>query len=280
MPAALEWLTFIDQALLYAAQLMLIGLSFWRAFGAAPGAFRSLTGFCAIFVLILYALRLLLLNAELGGSVAAALQPDLFHWVWAIYDRQAILIGAAIVCAFFSLFMAPRFFSVCAAGALGASFAMAGHASALEHPAIWPWVAAFHVFAAGFWAVAPVILWPSEKVLQTELADRVERYSARALFLVPLLFIAGIVLALRLAGGWSELKSTAYGQLLVAKLAAATLILAAGAVNKLVISRRLTAGQPSGRVLLKTTLAFDATLFAFIIAIIAWATTIEGLASH
>ncbi len=280
MPSLLEWCLFIDQTLFYATTLMLIGLCAGRALDGGESPRKSLHLAMIIIVLAAFSTRLVLLNASFGGALSGAFNSDTFNWVWAIYSAQTYLIAAGLLAAALSLRVASRVTAAIAALFLSASFAMAGHTRALDEPGAWPWIAALHVLVAGFWLAAPIRLWPGKNTSQKTLRRRTELFSRFAILLIPLLFIAGVALAIHISGGASQLLRTQYGALLIAKLSAACLVLLVGAFNKLAVGKKLREPAPSGRAALKAALAIDAVLFTAIVAIIAWVTTIAGPGDH
>jgi putative copper resistance protein D len=133
-----------------------------------------------------------------------------------------------------------------------------------------------HVLIAAFWFAAPVTLWPTLQIEAAALAARVNRFSNIAVAAVPLLFALGLWLALLLAGGWGPLLTSLYGQLLLAKLAAASFALALGAYNKTIVAARLRTDQEAGRSALRLTLGLDTALFAGALAAVAAATSLTG----
>lgn len=93
---------------------------------------------------------------------------------------------------------------------------------------------------------------------------------------IPVLFLAGAFLALRLAGGWDGLVESVYGRLLLFKLLFAILALSVGVFNKFHVVKLLSSEFAKGQQYLRTTLKIDAFIFMIIIGLIAWATTING----
>jgi putative copper export protein len=132
------------------------------------------------------------------------------------------------------------------------------------------------VAIAAFWLAGPITLWPTRNLDDATVTARVTRFSNFAVAAVPLLFVLGLWLALLLAGGWSALLTSLYGQLLLAKLGAATVALALGAYNKTIVTKRLRTAPEAGRRALKLTLGLDAVLFLIALGAIAAATSLTG----
>lgn len=130
---------------------------------------------------------------------------------------------------------------------------------------------------AAFWFAGPITLWPARSLEETALTARMTRFSSVAVAAVPTLFALGLWLALLLAGGWTPLLTSLYGQLLIAKLAAASFALALGTCNKSIVTARLRAAPEAGQRAIRLTLGLDAVLFLIALAAIAAATSLTGL---
>jgi putative copper export protein len=155
-------------------------------------------------------------------------------------------------------------------------FALTGHTQALEPPGAMPLAAAAHALIAGFWVVAPLTLQPVRPLLTGELLGRLQRFSTIATIAIPLLVVLGLWLAWILAGGWDRLVGTAYGQLLLLKLAAALAALGIGAFNRQYVTALVGVHPDRGRRLLGRTLAIETVLFATAILAVSAATTLTG----
>ncbi|WDI31970.1 CopD family protein [Hyphococcus flavus] len=276
MPDAISFFAFVVQFGYYAASLMFIG----ALVGCATGVKRTLgvsaSAALALAVLGFYAARLLLANAKLGGTFAAAVDSETFPWIWRIYKLQAFAIILGSLSAFAAALLGKRLIMLTAALILSAGFGLAGHTQGLESLGVMPWLAGFHVLVAGFWFAAPAALWPAAAIDDKELVRRLEAFSRIAQFAIPALFAAGLVLAWRLAEGWDGLTGSAYGRLLFAKLTAASIALALGAYNKMTVTRRIKADHEAGRKTLRFTLAAEFALFLIATGLIAFATTVQG----
>jgi putative copper resistance protein D len=187
---------------------------------------------------------------------------------------MAVAIGAVALAAGWRL--RSRIGAGIGAGALTLSFGLTGHSQALDTPGLAPGAVALHVLIAGFWLAGPMTLWPTHKLEQAALTARVTRFSNIAVAGVPLLFALGLWLALLLAGGWTPLLTSLYGQLLLTKLAAASFALALGAYNKSVVTALLRTAPEQGRRALKRTLRLDVAFFLIALCAIAAATSLTG----
>ena len=278
MPDGFALAVFTAKFSVLAAALAAAGLGWAVALGGdlARRATPCLVAAAALLAVLAYGLFLLAVNAQLGSAWANALDPVTFSWIWPGRQAQAIGLALGLGAVIAASILRIRALGLAAAMLIGASFALSGHAAGLEDGRLAQIGVALHGLAAAFWFVAPLLLWPRGDHRD---ASAVSQFSAVAVWVVPILFIAGVYLAWRLAGGLSELFSTAYGQLLLVKLAAASAALALGAVNKLVVSRRMAGAPSQGRRLLKLSMSADGVLFLLALGLVTWATTITGPAS-
>lgn len=259
---------------LYLTALMGLGAALHSA--AAIVTPRRWLVILGLGLIIAVSLRLTLLNAQLAGGLSAAFSPDTFSWIWPANRSQAIafLAGGGLIAA--SSLAPLKYLKLPAALLVAAGFGLGGHTQGLDTPGLAPLFSGVHALIAGFWIVAPFTLWPHASLDADLVHARMERFSKIALWCVPLLFVSGIWLALRLAGSLEAILSSSYGQLLLAKLLLATLALAIGAWNKLRITHLLKNDAPSGVASLKRSLGADILVFAGILLLISAATTLTG----
>ena len=264
---------------LYGSALLAAGLGLHASLNIIAREQRSralrTAAVAGLFALIFAALRLGLANLQLGGA-NSLLDPATLSWIWPALGptSTAIAVGAVAMAA--GWLLRSSIATAIGATALAISFALTGHTQALEAPGLAPWAVAAHALIAAFWFAGPITLWPVRGLEETTLTARVTRFSNFAVAAVPTLFALGLWLALLLAGGWSPLLTSLYGQLLIAKLAAASLALALGAYNKSVITARLRTAPEAGQRALRLTLSFDAALFLIALGAIAAATSLTG----
>lgn len=260
--------------LLYGASLAAIGAALHGARGLHTNrrAYTWLAALVASAALI----QLLILNAQMGGSLGAALAADQFGWTWSGGGRPALALLAGAVLLLAASLRKGRILPLLAAVSISAGFGLTGHTAGLEAPGLAPWVVAVHVLIAGFWLAAPVTLWPAPALTDRDVLARAESFSRVARFIVPLLFVSGVYLFWRINGDLTSALSSGYGRLLTAKFLAALLILGLGALNMTHVTHQLATDAVSGRANLRATLRVDAVLFVLILGIIAAATTISG----
>lgn len=275
----LPWL-FAAKIGLYVSSLLAAGIGLHAALSIIERDRRQsalrFAGIAALLAVALGGAKLAIVNAQLGGSLSAAFDPTNFDWTWRSQaSTMAVLAAGAGMLVVAWIGRAPALAIIGALG-IAASFALTGHAQALERPGIVPMMVGAHVLIATFWFGAPVSLWPVTSLSDEDLDARLRRFSAIATLAVPMLFGLGLVLAWVLAGGIQALVTTTYGQLLLAKLGVASVILALGAANKIVVSREMAANPLRGRKLLEITLTVDAVMFLSALALVGLATTVTG----
>ena len=275
MPDAFTLAVFAAKLCVLAAALTSAGLGWAIALGGdlARRVRRALVFAAALAAVLAYLLLLLTANAQLGGAWASALDPSTLGWIWPGRQAQVLVLSLGLASVVAASVAKLRLLGLAAVLLIGVSFALSGHAAALEDGLLAQIGVAIHGFAASFWFIAPLLLWPRGDGYD---ASVVRRFSEAAIWIVPMVFAAGGYLAWRLAGGLTELFTTAYGQLLSAKLAVALVVLALGAVNKQIVSRWLATDPPQGRRLLRLTLGADAAVFLTALALVSWASTVSG----
>lgn len=270
----LEAAAFASKLLLYGACLGAVGAATHRAIGLASRA-RILMALASAVAIAAVA-RLLVVNAEMGGGLGVALSADTFAWTWGALGRQATMFfaGAGLLTA--CAFTGSRALAAVSAVAIAAGFSLAGHSAGLEAPGIAPAIVGLHVVIAGFWFFAPASLWPRTAFSDLEVTHRTRTFSRFAVVIVPVLFLSGLWLLWRIGGGIEAVLSSLYGRLLLGKLGIATAILALGAVNMTVVTRKLETSSAEGRRALRATLMADAALFVVVLLLVASATSFTG----
>lgn len=263
-----------------ASALVAIGLSLHVASGVVPrseavGLQRPLI-VAALLAFLFGGLRMLLTSAEISGDLALALEPQSLTWAWSSHQSNLAALGGGALAVLLSPHIQPRLLACFAGIAFASSFAFLGHTRALETPGLAPWALALHVLIAGFWIAAPLALWPTRSMDDIDLARSLDRFGALALILIPVLFVLGVWLAWRLAGGFEPLLSRPYGQLLLAKFSLALVALGLGALNKQVVGTLVKSNPSRGKRWLKTTLTIDALLFSGALLLVTLATTATG----
>jgi copper transport protein len=126
--------------------------------------------------------------------------------------------------------------------AIVVSFALSGHAATAMPRYVAIPVLLLHAAGAAFWLGSFV---PLLNVLDRKdtAATIVRRFSWRALVIVPVLLLAGLVLAVLQVRQLEALVATNYGITLVLKLALVAMLLAIAFINRRVLTPRLSLGR-------------------------------------
>jgi putative copper export protein len=152
--------------------------------------------------------------------------------------------------------------------ALG-SFLVSGHTLVDPHRVLLLPLLGLHVGAAAFWfgALASLrrLLQPLPAAAYLAL---LQRFSVRALWLVPLLALAGVLLAATLLPDWGALLRP-YGLLLLAKAALFGVLMGLAALNRLRIVPALGRGEPRAAAILRVTLGAEYALVMLVLAVTA-----------
>lgn len=264
---------------LYGSALLAAGLGLHASLNIIAREQRSralrTAAVAGLFAVAFAALRLGLANLQLGGP-NALLDPATLSWTWPALGPSSTAVAVGAVAMTAGWLLRSSIATASGAIAFANSFGLTGHTQALASPGLAPWAVGAHVLIAAFWFAGPITLWPAGYLEEATVTARVTRFSNFAVAAVPTLFALGLWLALLLAGGWSPLLTSLYGQLLIAKLAAASFALGLGAHNKSVVTARLQTAPATGQRALRLTLGLDAVLFLIALAAIAAATSLTG----
>jgi putative copper export protein len=183
--------------------------------------------------------RMLGLGLLLGGQLGAG--------------RPAALIGAALV---------------------AASFAFMGHTAADDQRWWLAPVLVAHLAIVAFWFGA---LWPLLLTARYETLDATARIVAKlsrlAVRLVPMIFVAGVLLAIGLVPDVASL-GTPYGALLLTKIGAFALLMAVAARNKWRLGPRLGRADETALRALRRSVQTEWVLIAGVVAVTATMTAV------
>jgi putative copper resistance protein D len=179
----------------------------------------------------------LLSGAQLTGDASGMTDPEILALLWQTPAGEALLLrltGLTLILA--GLFPGPLRHPLAVAGAGLAlwSFTLVGHVSALESAAL-QLVLFLHLAGVAFWVgvLLPLCDLTRDAGTLNGAARLGHRFGQIATATVPLLLLAGLVMAWQLTGSIQALVLTGYGQILLAKAGFVTLVLALAALNKL-----------------------------------------------
>ena len=148
------------------------------------------------------------------------------------------------------------------------SFAATGHTSINPLRAVLAPLLALHLWVVAFWFGA---LWPLYRVTRLEppmAAVIVDRFSRLAIWMVPAIALAGLVLAVAIVPRWEALR-TPYGLLLSGKLLGFVLLMGLAALNKLRLGPALAQGSQTAGSALRSSLVVEFVLIATVLAVTA-----------
>ncbi len=133
-----------------------------------------------------------------------------------------------------------------------------------------------HVIAISMWLGALLPLWKVTTIADLDLMCRIMlKFGKVALIFIPVLLVAGLFMLLFLLGDLRLLFQHSYGQTMLAKLFAVTLLLGLGALNKLVLVPRLPAVDIVYR--LRKSIVIEMVVGGLVLGLTALATAIIGL---
>jgi copper resistance protein D len=242
---------------------------------ARSGAWMAVAG--STLVLLQWPLQ----AGYLGGGLQAAFDPMLLGMV---HDgpqgtRLHMLLGgfALLLVAAASqrrLGDAGRWLGLLGIAFVLLGFAQVGHTRGEPRLAL-ATLLALHLLTAGFWlaALAPLYRMAGDATQPRLAALTLRRFGQIGLLFVPLLLAAGSGLAWLLLGGLAPLFSTAYGQLLLGKIALIALLLMLAALNKLRLVPAIEAGDPHAARSLRRSIVAEMAVVAIIVLATALLTT-------
>jgi putative copper resistance protein D len=238
--------------LFQAAGVAMFAAIFGRRLASSEASVRRLGQAAAIGAAVLVAGHYTMEAARMAGQMSGMWDPALQAMAWNSPARAALicrLLGLLLIAA--GLQRANvRWTMVALGGALLATggFTLTGHTVVNAHRGVLAGLLLIHLLVVAFWFGA---LWPlyiaSLRETPARAADLVNRFTAVATWLVPVIFVAGIAMALWLLPNLAAL-SEPYGELLIGKVLGFTLLMGLAAANKWRLGPALVDGLvPSGR---------------------------------
>jgi len=253
----------------------------FRRFLTRTGPVIRRTGLrAAIGALLVVAAQYLMEPVHLAGEWAGIADVSLYRMVLgsslgaALGVRLAGLAGVAIGLAGDG----PVSRAAALGGSLTAlgSFVLTGHTTVAAHRLLLAPLLLVHLFIAAWWFGS---LWPLRQALTLEPREQAARltgaFSAVAVWLVPLIPLAGLGLALELLPDWAALLAP-YGLLLILKVALFAGVMALAAVNRLRLTPALARGEPAALPRLRRSVAAE---YALICAVLAATAVLTGFLS-
>lgn len=167
---------------------------------------------------------------------------------------------------------AGKVWAVSAVLAAAVALAVSGHASTAPPRWLMPGVVAIHVAAVLMWAGALVPL--AAAAIGGREVTGLAAFSRFALALFATIVVSGSILTLAQAVSPAALTASAYGEVLLVKLALVAAVIAIAALNRFGLTPAALAGDSAFRTALGRTIAIEAVIAIGILALVAtWRTT-------
>ena len=247
--------------------------------GMRSGLFR-LAAALAILALLSSGLAYALKGAALVDGISGMADPEMLGMLWHTPAGTALLVrGIGLALLLVGLLIPGIGIWISCAGGVVAlwSFAQIGHVP--ETGRFWLRILLLlHLAGAAFWIG---ILTPLRRmsgdagslVLAASLGDRFGRI---AVYVVPTLVLAGVVMAWRLLGEVSALFLTGYGLALLAKITVVVVLLGVAAANKLRFVPAMKRGDSAAAHRLRRSIAVEWVAIAAILLATATLTRVFG----
>jgi copper resistance protein D len=263
--------------LFQAAGVAIFVAAFGGRLASSWQAVRRLGQAAAIAAIVLVAAHYGLEAARMAGEMSGMWDPTLQGMAWNSPAR------AALICRLLGLLLiavglqgaSARWTVVAVAGAVLATgaFTLTGHTSVNVHRWALAALLMLHLLVVAFWFGA---LWPlyvaTLREAPARASDIIDRFTAVATWLVPVILLAGIVMAVLLLPNVSAL-SEPYGELLIAKVVGFAVLMGLAAANKWRLGPALVRGAVQSARWFRRSIATEYVLIALVLTITAVMTT-------
>jgi copper resistance protein D len=234
---------------------------------------RRLQLWSSLLAIVVLLLHLALEPARLAGNYAGMLDPALQALVLGTSGARTHalqVIGlAAIAFGTVRTDRAFRWIAVAGAFMTATAFLLTGHTSTHEWRAELAPFLLVHVLIVAFWFGS---LLPLYAMLRLETGAgagvALQRFSSKAVWLVPFIAVAGVRLLLTIANGLPDFRAP-YGGLMLAKVAGFALLVGLAAWNKVILVPAVVAGKPVARDLLQGSILVEVLLLVAVLAVTA-----------
>ena len=284
-PDTWELASIIARFLLYLGALGSIGLVLVRiVFGRETAGLhraiiRRALGF-AFLALVSSLAGFALKAAVMTGEASGMVDPEMLGLLWQTPAGTALVWRTAGLSMVIGGLCFPGIGLFIAAGGGGLalwSFGQAGHL--LDAAPSWlGFLLMMHLAVAAFWIgiLSPLRALAGSRGSLSGAARLGQHFGHIAIYAVPLLIAAGIIMAWRLLGGFSALVTTGYGVTLLTKVCGAGVLLGAGAANKLRYVPGMRDGDRTAAVRLRSSIAAEWAAVCFILLATAVLTTVPA----
>lgn len=259
--------------LLQAAGAALFMAAFGTGLTRCAAAVRRTLRNTAIAALLVLAGQYLIEPVHLAGEWAGITDAALHHLVLTSASGATLALRAAGIVAVMAGLgfrgRAARAAALAGVAAVVGSFILTGHTAVHAHRVLLAALLLIHLLCVAFWFGA---LGPLRQVCALEPRERaahvLKAFSAAALWLVPLLALAGAGMAALLLPDFSALLAP-YGWLLMTKVALFAALMALAALNRLRLVPALARGEPRATQRLRQSVAAEYVLICVVLAVTA-----------
>jgi copper resistance protein D len=259
--------------LFQAAGVAIFVALFGRRLASSRGAALRLGQGAALAAIMLVAAHYALEAARMAGELSGMWDRALQEMVWHSSNRAALLcrLAGLLLIAIGLQVASPRSMIVAVGGAVLATgaFTLTGHTSVNVHRGALAMLLMLHLLVVAFWFGA---LWPlylaSLRETPARASDIIERFTTVATWLVPVILLAGIVMAVLLLPDISAL-SEPYGELLIAKVVGFAVLMGLAAANKWRLAPALVHGPAQSGRWFRRSVAAEYVLIAAVLSITA-----------
>jgi copper resistance protein D len=271
LSVSLRALSFV--LLFQAAGVAIFVATLGRRLTSSRGAVRRLGWAAALAAMLLVVGHYALEAARMAGDMSGVLDPSLQGMVWNSSSRAALTcrLAGLLLIAMGLRGVDGRWAPLAVPGAVLVilAFTLTGHTSVNAHHWVLAGLLMVHLLVIAFWFGA---LWPlyiaSLRETPARASEIIERFSAVATWLVPVILLAGTVMAVLLLPNLSAL-SEPYGQLLIAKAVGFALLMGLAAANKWRLGPTLIHGEAQSGRWFRRSVAAEYVLIAAVFAITA-----------
>ncbi|PAP93550.1 copper resistance CopC/CopD family protein [Mesorhizobium wenxiniae] len=239
----------VGKVFLYVGLFLGVGGAFaiaWLAQGGRAGQLIVIAAILCGLVAAPLSLGLQGLDA-LGAPLARLAQPDIWKAGLATSFGRTVLVALVALGLGLLSLVGPRggakLFALAGLAGVGAALAASGHASAAEPQWLTRPMVFLHGAGIAFWAGALAPLGLAMRRKPVEAAPFLRRFSQAILPVVAVLAAAGIVLAVVQVQASAALLETAYGRLLLVKLALLLFLFTLAAINRWKLTGPAEAGE-------------------------------------
>ncbi|HWY94850.1 MAG TPA: CopD family protein [Steroidobacteraceae bacterium] len=264
--------------LFQAAGVAIFVAIFGRRLASSQVSIRRLGRAAAIAGVVLVGAHHALEAARMAGDMSGMLDPTLQGMAWNSRARAALIcrLAGLLLIAVGLQGSSVRSTIVAVGGAVLAmgAFTLTGHTSVNVHRGALAGLLMLHLLIVAFWFGA---LWPlyvaSLQETPARAADLIERFTALATWLVPVILVAGTAMAVLLLPNLSALREP-YGELLIAKVVGFALLMGLAAANKWRLGPALGSGIVGSGQWFRRSVATEYVLIAAVLTITAVMTSL------